>query len=1088
VTDTVRTPPAATSPEASGATPQPARTTVTARSGRTVRASATRWLQRSPQTWAGRASILAGSAAISLGISDAINRRFLGPGRLEVSTDVVGYPTVRDFDSVHYMELFALAAVVFPVVLGVSFLVLDRIVPRLFARFANPKVVNGSGVAARLAIPGMALGLGAAVAAESGGWGAVVGYMALGAVAYGAAVAAAAWVVERLRPGQAYLYRLSEANAVAVPLSILGVALVSASAGVTVAATDTVESQPFFPWPLAVGVVLAVGGVVAWRLRAAGPGLDDRRVFERDTVALIPGSVVVFLLTASLPGAMGPMDMFHEGESLATAAMLRDGAFPWRDLLFIHGPLQDGLGTILSFEVFGDTRWGAIAGSRMLLLPLCFVFTWILLARVVRSNWVILAGYPLLLAAGNEFFGGLISWSVALRMAFLPLVVLLAVRALRSEAVGWSVALGVAMFAAFVLTAEFIFPLVGLAAAVIGHDWVEGRGLHWRARFRRTLGCAAGGVATAAVFTGWLAANGALDDFVFYFRTFAPDHELTGAVPIDVDPNGFEYLVSAVLPWVLAVVTGAYFAWRLASKRALRAADWAMGSLALTGILFYPKFLARADGHVYAQIVFALPLLIYALARGLEPGDRDLEEAAPGRAPRHVLSIAVVGALLITTVQPTLRALGRLPDTVRSSSAAAAEGDHIGYSANALPAGLLDDMRTVIGAVGPHARVFDFSNQPATLYYLLEEPSPTRYFHVSMAIREKNQEDLVEELEADPPELVLYWGTQLGLTSWDGIINQVRHYDVSQYVLENYTPWLSVHGQLFYLRNDIEPPDVASFADELTVGPDTVDLAESLPPCDWGTAPTYLRSAEQVGTDGETLGTEPVVAIAWFAGWAPGFAGAPPERVLAVNGEGRVVSEARAATPAPDGPAAGPEGNAAFELTAPLVTGELAEDVHLVAVTLDGVAVAVGDSAPLPVGTELSWSGGTAAVADAAVGGSIEGFNVTAPAADTRIVRVDLPAGATESFDWLEMEMDGSPADAAFTLTNTPGSPVPDVRGEPIGQGIHFQALAKQEGRYLVQGAACPQWQGFGDGPMYLQYNVPNDVTLTLQRSLEPVG
>ena len=98
-------------------------------------------------------SLLAGSAAIALGLCDAINHWFLAPGGLQVSTDVVGYPTLRDFDTVHYLELFLLAAVGFPVIFGVSFVLLDRIVPRLLERLDSPALVNGSGVAARLAIP-----------------------------------------------------------------------------------------------------------------------------------------------------------------------------------------------------------------------------------------------------------------------------------------------------------------------------------------------------------------------------------------------------------------------------------------------------------------------------------------------------------------------------------------------------------------------------------------------------------------------------------------------------------------------------------------------------------------------------------------------------------------------------------------------------------------------------------------------------------------------------------------------------------------------------------------------------------------------
>jgi hypothetical protein len=329
-------------------------------------------------------------------------------------------------------------------------------------------------------------------------------------------------------------------------------------------------------------------------------------------------------------------------------------------------------------------------------------------------------------------------------------------------------------------------------------------------------------------------------------------------------------------------------------------------------------------------------------------------------------------------------------------------------------------------------------------------------------------------LEADPPELVLYWSDTMGLPHWDGIINPVRHYDVSQYLLENYRPWVAVHGQSFYLRNDIDPPDVASFAGHLSVEPAT-DLRGALPPCDWGTAPMFLDSAPQVGTDGETLVTEPVVALAQFIGWAAPVDGVVPHRVLAVTGGGRVVSEARADQPRPDLAPTDPESvNSGFTLTAPLVAGELADDIHVMAVTEDGAVATVGDRAPLAAGTALRWSGGTAVVG--------------AAPADERSLRVDLPPGSTETYDWLEVDVAGEPADVAFTLTDTYGSQELDVSARPIGQGIHFETLARDIERFLVQGASCAQWREFGGDTLYLQSGALDDVTLTLQRSVVPPG
>ena len=62
-----------------------------------------------------------------------------------------------------------------------------------------------------------------------------------------------------------------------------------------------------------------------------------------------------------------------------------------------------------------------------------------------------------------------------------------------------------------------------------------------------------------------------------------------------------------------------------------------------------------------------------------------------------------------------------------------------------------------------------------------------------MAIRRKTQRDLIEELEEKKPKLVFYTGP-VGLPSWDGVSNSVRHYDVSEWILHRYRPVAASHG------------------------------------------------------------------------------------------------------------------------------------------------------------------------------------------------------------------------------------------------------------------------------------------------------
>ena len=1036
------------------------------------------------------ASRVLGSAAIALGLSDALNRWFLTGKPLEENTDVIGYPTFANFNIHHYMQMFVVAVVVFPVVMVASYVVFDRVVPRVLARHGSAAVVAGAGVAGRIVVPGVAVGLIGAIALQTSG-GSIWPMLVLGIAGYAVVVVLGALALGMRRPARSYARRLALANMALVPVCVLGMGVVSVATSMTVVDTDRVVSYSFLPWPLVVVATLVVGAVIFRVARRAARGpLEDLRAAEFNTVALVAGSVMVFLVTAVLPNALGQMDAFHEGEGLGTATLLRHGQFPWRDVLFIHGPLLDGLWPWLGLDVFGDSRWAMDAGWHFLVEPLCYVLLFVLLVRVTRRNWVILAAFPVLLLAGSKFFGGtLLIGAQAPRLAFLPLLLLLLVRTLSVNDWRWSLAMGAAAFTGMILTPELSFFVLALAMVVVGFDLVTGRGVPLVRRFGRTLWVAAGGLAAALVFVAWLAVNGAVDDFVFYFSTFAVDHVLKGAFPVDFAANGTNFIFAAALPFALAALTAGFFAWRLATRKGIRPADWAMATLALLGLFIYPKFLARADNHVLLGVVVGFPLLVYMLARVLEPGDVDVERANPGRAPRHLFSLAVVGALLITAVPSALRQMEKVPDNFTPVSQTEAQG-RLGYATDgAVPAGLLDDLQVALDSVGPNATLFDFTNQPAVVYYLLGLEPTTRYFHVSMAIREVSQKDVIKELKANPPELVMYWSL-LGLPQWDGIINPVRHYDISQWILDNYRPWLSTHGELLYIRNDVDAPDPASLAPDMQADPIGDDLTSLLPTCAWGSSPAFLDAENQVGTDGPVIPTTPAVDQVQYAGWAGPIDGERSTRVLAVKADGRVIGEGVADLPRGDLEAVAPDATmSGFAMSVPLVAGEAPGDVRLVAVTGSGKAAMLGDAAPLPAGTSLHYSEGRTAVLQPGPGvGGLDGSILTGIPEGSQVLRLNIPAGAMQDNDWLEMSVAGQPVAANFLLTDTFGRPATGANGGATGQGISFATVDQPGDRYLVQGAACGQWRGLDGGTAYLQAGVTTDVTLQLQSSLHAPG
>ena len=66
-----------------------------------------------------------------------------------------------------------------------------------------------------------------------------------------------------------------------------------------------------------------------------------------------------------------------------------------------------------------------------------------------------------------------------------------------------------------------------------------------------------------------------------------------------------------------------------------------------------------------------------------------------------------------------------------------------------------------------------------------------------------------------------------------------------------------------------------------------------------------------------------------------------------------------------------------------------------------------------------------------------------------------------------------------FTLGSTldPGS----------NRVIQFRTSGRDRGRYLAQVASCPQWTAATGPTLYLQYDAPEPVGLSLHRSVEPL-
>lgn len=806
------------------------------------------------------------------------------PGQLPEATDIVGFPIWANFNIDRYFQVYNAISIVFPAAAVAAYAALslanrrfhggrlndgaerDRLQPSELDDGPSPVPGRGARVM-RAGLVGSVLGLEIAYTTATGGRGFWLTAVLAGAAYVGLVSVAAAGISIRRRRSR-YWDRHSAVNALFVPLTILGLYGISRATRVTVLANGNVDSFPWMPLVVAAATAATAFLWVAIRLSRAEGRRETVAQVERTAIMMVAGPVLLFVLVARIPGAFGRMDVFHEGEWLAGARLVGSGRFPWRDLYFIHGPLQDILAPLTGMSVFEQSRWGALAGFYTLFRPAIVISFYLLLVRLVRGDWIFLAMTPAILPLGIDA-----------RFLLLPLALLLLIGLLRRP--GRLRAMGLA---AFLVAQSVLVPETAPFALAVGIVLVSFELYHREqatgivTSVPRTLWFTLGAGVTVLGWAGYLVTRGALDDFLGYYLTFAGGHELTGGIPIQWGTGGTGlFLFGVVAPVASILVFGLFFAARLRGSR-LTVQDWAVAALALFVVYFYRKFLSRADGHVYQVLQVSIPLILYVVYRTVAEVERPLGSEHGSRMARGLsrfrpLSLAVLAIAFLVGPGPVLRAAATMPDHFSAQAPEAPWLASLGYSTDdAIDRARLEDLKAVLAALqNPSGRIFDFTNQPAVFHYLLDYQPASRYYHVTMATRLRTQRDLLAELLEDPPEIAVFNATD-GIPAWDEIPNTVRHYEISDFLLDRYRPVVFAAGNLLMLRKDLDPPPAWRSSLDLDARPITNDLYFRTFPCDWGYAPNFLEVDPPPAEAGAIeLGLQPAPESGLEVDLPPGF-------------------------------------------------------------------------------------------------------------------------------------------------------------------------------------------------------------------------
>ena len=215
-------------------------------------------------------------------------------------------------------------------------------------------------------------------------------------------------------------------------------------------------------------------------------------------------------------------------------------------------------------------------------------------------------------------------FTIDVRFLFMPVLLLLLIALLRKATWTRATAFVMLLIAQIIASPEAGIAAVALTVTLIGFELDDRDPARSPAEnFRRTILCASSGAAFVAAWLVFLAAFSALGSFVFYYRTFAPGHELTGGFPIQgawappgISHDKFTY-AAVHSPWCSRCL-------RSPSSRSASGSAYPSGSR--TGrwaarpyfmALYYTKFLSRPD-HVFESFGVTVPVLLYVVYRAIE--------------------------------------------------------------------------------------------------------------------------------------------------------------------------------------------------------------------------------------------------------------------------------------------------------------------------------------------------------------------------------------------------------------------------------------------------------------------------------------
>lgn len=545
--------------------------------------------------------------------------------------------------------------------------------------------------------------------------------------------------------------------------------------------------------PIALGLVVGLSVVVLWlvllvRLRERPVEIHPEWEDLFQALMLIAGIPLLVLALGYQPeGAVygqahltGTVDVVREGEPLALAQAIQLGRLPFKELLFRHGFMSDGLSGLVALQGLGGSlesfRW-----LLTLLTPLGLVAVYWL--SIFCLPWMWALGTTLLVLTGHLgsipvtrfffVFGGLVftfyylqnqRWVILLFSALATVLALI----------------GSYTAGLMALTSQLALMLGFLA---FGQEPLPKRLLG--------LGAYLGGL--LVLFLPWglyLAFSGSLADYwengwwtlTQYEKLFSPGH---------LGTNWMENLVLAVPPLLvsLGVVTLLHAVW---TKREERNLPWNVLVLTPLVALFWLRMLKRGDALFLQEALPVFGVLGGYFLYRLSSHQSHLK-AGIGLVVTLILLLPSSGQ------QDLLAQAGRFGQKNWVPVADLGKSKLKGMENLYLPAEQARSLEQVVdyldGQVGSSETFYDFSDQPI-LFFLVPRQPATQALTAGLNVTLNQQINAIRELSVSPVKAVIWAGRLTPSARGNHLPPEIGQYALSEYLLKTFVPTTLVGPQV----------------------------------------------------------------------------------------------------------------------------------------------------------------------------------------------------------------------------------------------------------------------------------------------------